>query len=227
MYEIPLGELPYEALSYVWGPEMPQRSIIMNDKDLNIRENLWLALHHLRLESEIRVLWIDAICIDQLNIDERNHQVAHMGMIYNRASRVIVWLESSDESSLLAFCSLNPGEWTGIFNPSMLMEGNKKLNAIYSLLTREYWKRLWIIQEFLMARDFVIQCGDESCPRLRISWFMSWIDSIHPIIPERAVIISRILKSLLARLLSEGLYSSHTVTRRWAIYSANSLNRMS
>jgi hypothetical protein len=53
----------YEALSYIWGPAKPVGSIIINGVDFDTRGNLWLALQHLRLESEPRVLWIDAICL--------------------------------------------------------------------------------------------------------------------------------------------------------------------
>jgi hypothetical protein len=215
VYEFPPDELPYEALSYVWGPEKPQRSITINENDLNVRENLWLALYHLRLGSETRVLWIDAICIDQMNIHERNHQVTQMGMIYNLASRVIVWLGPSDEASLLAFPALmNQEDWPIFFypsgDPSTIMEGNRKLSAIYSLLTREYWTRLWIIQEFLMARDFFIQCGNDKCTRMRISWFITWIEDVKIDSPglsqldsilERAVIIRQIRISAPVRLL--------------------------
>jgi hypothetical protein len=194
-YEISSDELPYEALSYVCGPETPRRSITIIDKnDLTkknnffVRNNLWLALRQLRLKFHLRVLWIDAICIDQWNPDERNHQVALMGMIYNRAWQAIVWLGCSDEVREKAFDTLKPNEWAGLFHPSddsiMIIEGNRKLKAVYPLLAQEYWKRLWIIQEFLMARDFLIQCGSKSCTKFGITYFMSSIDSIHPVIPE-------------------------------------------
>jgi hypothetical protein len=138
-------EVPYEALSYMWGPEHPVRLIAINENDFGIRENLWLALQHLRLENETRLLWIDAICINQENTDERNHQVTQMGKVYNLASRVVVWLGGSNSSSRLAFEALHPGQYGEFFNPSenlaTFVDGNKKLEAIYLLLTRDYWKR--------------------------------------------------------------------------------------
>jgi len=206
--EIPRDERKYEALSYAWGPEpkskTAQRSIAIDGNRFPVSENLWLALFHLRFEST-RVLWIDAICIDQGNLSERNQQVAMMGLIYSRASMVIVWLGSSDAASVLAFDGLKSNGWAGLLSddPSTIMEGNKKLKSLDPILHREYWKRLWIIQEFLMAKDFIIQCGNEICPGFRITWFMTWIGSINPVVPETMVIIQKIRGSVLARLVHQ------------------------
>jgi hypothetical protein len=166
----------YEALSYMWGPQNVLQYIFVSGNNILVRENLWCALQHLRLESENRVLWIDAMCINQQNIHERNHQVAQMRMIYKQARRVVVWLGPSDPSSVLGFQSLNnPGEWmelAGSKNPLTRSEGNKKLGAICSLFTRQYWNRLWIIQEYLLPRELILQCGNHQCTGFRISWFM-------------------------------------------------------
>ncbi|KAH8762828.1 heterokaryon incompatibility protein-domain-containing protein [Hyaloscypha finlandica] len=167
----------YEALSYMWGPQNVLQYIVVSGNNILVRENLWSALQHLRLESENRVLWIDAMCINQQNIHERNHQVAQMRMIYKQARRVVVWLGPSDPLSVLGFQSLNnPGEWMELTgsskNPLTRSEGNKRLGAICSLFTRQYWNRLWVIQEFLLARELILQCGNHQCTGFRISWFM-------------------------------------------------------
>ncbi|KAE9366433.1 HET-domain-containing protein, partial [Stipitochalara longipes BDJ] len=69
----------YEALSYEWGMAEPAQRIIMDGIDRHITPNLWSALYHLRLQENERVLWIDALCINQIDITERNHQVQLMG----------------------------------------------------------------------------------------------------------------------------------------------------
>ncbi|KAF8852372.1 HET-domain-containing protein, partial [Acephala macrosclerotiorum] len=80
----------YEALSYEWGPPCPGVfGIKLNGQEHFVRENLWLALRCLRLEDGPRTFWIDAICIDQSNIPERNHQVDQMGRIYSQALGVV------------------------------------------------------------------------------------------------------------------------------------------
>jgi hypothetical protein len=103
---ISLQDMPrYEALSYTWGDPNPCKMILLDGKPFSVRVNLWLALFHLRQLSLERVLWIDAICIDQGNVHERNHQVNRMGNIYKGASKVLVWLglEKDDSSRALSF----------------------------------------------------------------------------------------------------------------------------
>ena len=72
-------DLPnYEALSYVWGSETPCNTIRIHGEERAIRDNLWRALKQLRYADTSRALWVDAICIDQTNTKERNHQVRQM-----------------------------------------------------------------------------------------------------------------------------------------------------
>lgn len=95
--------IAYEALSYAWGDSQLSRLIWVNGKVMGISQNLESALEHLRHPSEPRNLWVDAICIDQGNVLERNEQVALMRDIYRSAQRVLVWLGESTEDSDLAF----------------------------------------------------------------------------------------------------------------------------
>ncbi|KAH9207480.1 heterokaryon incompatibility protein-domain-containing protein, partial [Leptodontidium sp. 2 PMI_412] len=90
--DLDADDLKYEALSYEWGETNISRSILLNGKEFSVRENLWSALTYLRHDEVERVLWIDAICIDQSDKGERNHQVGLMAQVYSRASRVVVWL---------------------------------------------------------------------------------------------------------------------------------------
>ncbi|KAF5725230.1 het-domain-containing protein [Fusarium mundagurra] len=82
---------PYEALSYTWGDEKASVRILLNGEEFSVRPNLANALAALRI-SEPRVLWVDALCINQEDIKERNHQVGMMRDIFRRAERVLVWL---------------------------------------------------------------------------------------------------------------------------------------
>ncbi|KAI0459915.1 heterokaryon incompatibility protein-domain-containing protein [Xylaria acuta] len=84
--------LRYEALSYVWGTEKSQQPIKCHGYDIPITQNLRHALLALRHQTLIRPFWIDAICINQQDKDERARQVAYMKLVYQYASRVIVWL---------------------------------------------------------------------------------------------------------------------------------------
>ncbi|KAF7533829.1 hypothetical protein G7054_g6745 [Neopestalotiopsis clavispora] len=92
-----LGTKPYTALSYTWGPPFEgapsgHRSITLCDASFHVTENLFQALAHLRNTETSLLLWVDAICIDQNDNLERNHQVARMANIYRSADQVYAWL---------------------------------------------------------------------------------------------------------------------------------------
>ncbi|KPA35126.1 heterokaryon incompatibility protein [Fusarium langsethiae] len=82
----------YEALSYCWGDTTELLKIKCNDQEFQVTENLFSALQHLRHEIYKRTLWIDAICINQKDLEERQSQVLLMKDIYTRSKRVVVWL---------------------------------------------------------------------------------------------------------------------------------------
>lgn len=96
------GTHSYEALSYVWGSETnPRRIVVASGPEeaptekhsyLNVTRNLFEALQYLRRSDASRRLWIDAICINQKDIPERNEQVRHMRLIYTTAIHIVVWL---------------------------------------------------------------------------------------------------------------------------------------
>ncbi len=91
----------YEALSYVWGSRSGTEPIRCDSKQLLVTPNCESALRHLRLKAKSRVLWVDAICIDQGNgmssIDERNLQVALMGEIYKKATCTLCWFGQGND----------------------------------------------------------------------------------------------------------------------------------
>ena len=83
------------ALSYTWGKGKAENSVTVNGAPFHIRQNLWEFLQQESSDQAregTRLLWIDALCINQTSIAEKNHQVALMGEIYTRTSKVIVWL---------------------------------------------------------------------------------------------------------------------------------------
>ncbi|RDW69922.1 hypothetical protein BP5796_08319 [Coleophoma crateriformis] len=158
----------YQALSYAWGAEATgQRVIKIEDQDFLVRENLYQALVHLRYADFERLFWIDAICIDQNNIRERNDQVGKMGRIYSRATDVVVWLGIESRCSRTAFSalerlSMEEGCLAGWTNDSRY---KPEFIAIKNISSRPYWKRMWIIQELFRARKILLQCGGD-----RLEW---------------------------------------------------------
>ncbi|KAJ5420976.1 Heterokaryon incompatibility [Penicillium sp. CMV-2018d] len=108
MYETSLDECTgsYEALSYVWGSDSEKTPIQINGRTLEIGLNLRLALFNLRELDKPRTLWVDAICIRQDCISERNQQVAVMDEIYRRARRTVVWLRDEVKGETSAAISM-------------------------------------------------------------------------------------------------------------------------
>jgi len=80
----------YFALSYTWGHTANQRRVVVDGTEFSIRENLWLFLQQQRYLltggylAKGDLIWIDALCIDQGNIPERNHQVMMMASIFSQ-----------------------------------------------------------------------------------------------------------------------------------------------
>ncbi|KAH8898236.1 hypothetical protein GQ53DRAFT_600346, partial [Thozetella sp. PMI_491] len=93
---------PYECLLYMWGPSVNSKSISMNNRTIQVRQNLWAALEAIRYETTSRTSRVDALCINQNDAPEVNTPVAIMGLIFHGALKVLVWLgETADDNDLL------------------------------------------------------------------------------------------------------------------------------
>ena len=104
--ELPVvsGGLPrYDALSYVWGSQADKLQINCNEQIIDVTRNLHYALVQLRSEYDEHVTWIDQLCINQDDSEERSREVAIMGQIYGLAQEVLVWLGPSDNDTLQIF----------------------------------------------------------------------------------------------------------------------------
>lgn len=163
-----LSSVPvYIALSYMWGEEDDMRPVCIDgDRTMSVRGNLW---HFLRLQSarisQPTLFWIDAICIDQSNVSERNHQVGLMKSIYTMASHVNIWLGQERDDSDLAIKFLTRTAKRGL-KPALhgfRQIWNRKIGqAMLDLYERPYWRRMWIIQEIIHAENLTVWCGKGS-----------------------------------------------------------------
>ena len=199
--EAPGQGVSYEALSYIWGAEDNPMEVLIDlaSKDskedvaeilvvvssnplryatLWVGQNLAGSLRHLRFKDTKRVLWIDAICINQADVVERNAQVSRMGDIFKMAERVIVWVGPSTEDSQLAMQTLDylgrqvvstadrrraPApdamEKTWFESSVQLPFDDSTWKAISNLLQRSWFERLWVVQEAHLARRGLFLCG--------------------------------------------------------------------
>ncbi|CAF9912789.1 MAG: hypothetical protein HETSPECPRED_001201 [Heterodermia speciosa] len=93
---ISLNDQPkYQGLSYAWGKPGIFKTIQLHGKPFEITVNLWVALRRLRSRHHDRIIWADAICINQKDLEERSSQVTLMGEIFSGASEVLIWLGNS------------------------------------------------------------------------------------------------------------------------------------
>lgn len=156
----------YKALSYTWGsPADPRHGINLNGYHFEVRENLWHALRRFQAGNVAPVIWIDAICINRSSDKERNHQVAKMKRIYEQATEVVVWLGPSYEDSDLAiklvkelYDHRKSVSW--VTQRFSMPDIKLALQALVHLLDRDYWWRIWIVQEVTVAQRIVFYCGD-------------------------------------------------------------------
>lgn len=119
-----------------------------------------------------KYFWIDAICIQQANIRERNHQVAMMGDVYTRAAEVIVWLGAEDIPfrgrgllNTIRRATLDPN--------TDVRENELELNeCLIQLAKKTYWTRAWVLQEFVLAAQIEIRYGSTGLPEdlFRLFW---------------------------------------------------------
>ncbi|KAH6665944.1 ankyrin repeat-containing domain protein [Halenospora varia] len=164
--------IPYNALSYTWGSNDRDRAITIDRRTLYITSNLYHALHYLRLEGQDRILWIDALCIDQNNEREKGHQVAQMGRIYKEAEQVIMWLGRPTPESDLAMDSMkrmvegnNEAEWRSLARARLQHEQlpcGALSHGLTFMLNQPWFRRIWILQEVANARVAIVQCGNKS-----------------------------------------------------------------
>ena len=179
-----LPEFRYEwgdflALSYTWGDPACVRKILVNGQSLQITQNLEACLRALRRKQYVKDgwrFWIDAICINQKDIVERAGQVKRMREVYSKAWTPVIWLGENTEDSGLALDLLvtlaseyasrdgvNRLTRTLHRNPEHFGRGSWR--ALNDLVCRQYWRRLWVLQEATLGRSSTpVLCGDKTLP---------------------------------------------------------------
>ncbi|KAJ8111178.1 hypothetical protein OPT61_g6167 [Boeremia exigua] len=160
----------YEALSYVWGDPTLSEEIFCEEmeavtsRSFMVTINCYNALKSLRLPDEIRGLWIDAICINQTDVIEREAQVAMMGSIYSGASQVVVHLGESYDDSDCVMRYLED-QYVPVEFPRRDVIPYPGALALASFSSRAWFSRTWVLQEIFSAQRAEVRCG-----RMSISW---------------------------------------------------------
>ncbi|OAG44225.1 hypothetical protein AYO21_01682 [Fonsecaea monophora] len=172
----------YNALSYCWGEPKMDGRVVVNGHLFPITRNLESALRQMReratneaatarTPSPSTFWWIDQICINQEDIEERGNQVALMRRIYRGAQSVHVWLGDAIEGSALAIDVVGkigqpptrgPGE-KEVEYPALSEEDVRKhWQALRLMLDQPWWERSWIRQEVSLGARTLVSWGDHS-----------------------------------------------------------------
>ncbi|KAK8001208.1 hypothetical protein PG991_013430 [Apiospora marii] len=152
-----LPRIQYRALSYVWGHagglECVQ-TITVDGQPFCVRQNLYDFLQTAVSKGENGLYFIDAICINQLNKEERCSQVSEMARIYRNADMVVAWLGAlnPEQAENIRSLSLDRGKNRGSWSA-------KQWAGLRYLSYHQYWSRIWIIQEVLLASGMIVWCG--------------------------------------------------------------------
>ncbi|KAL5320090.1 hypothetical protein ACEPPN_013152 [Leptodophora sp. 'Broadleaf-Isolate-01'] len=160
---------PYEAISYTW--ESPERTsrIIVDNLPFLTTEKVYSLLRGLSLLSQTKLVWIDYVCINQIDPVERSSQVLLMREIYNRAQRVIGWLGEAPDAATAKEIVLE----LALIYRSQALDGSRgyerysqdsRVPALQRFLRNDWFNRMWIIQEVAMARDLHMVYGSENIP---------------------------------------------------------------
>ncbi|KAK4246557.1 heterokaryon incompatibility protein-domain-containing protein [Corynascus novoguineensis] len=143
----------YDALSYAWGDATQTLPIMLDDAPYPITTNLEAALRYLRDPQGVLSLWVDAVCVNQLDIKERNTQVPRMRDIFERAGRTVVWLgdypphkkESVDAAFAFLECVFEK-IWSEIDSEaavqSMIKDHGDDISVLNSIVQRPWFNRV-------------------------------------------------------------------------------------
>ncbi|PTB62266.1 HET-domain-containing protein [Trichoderma citrinoviride] len=164
------GGPSFEALSYTWGLASVTKDIVINGTSFPVTANLYAFLQQYQEPDKTADLWIDAICINQADLLEKNHQIPMMNMIYASAKRLVIWLGEASSDSELAIKWI---EDLGMGSPYDKMPNipNNAWQAMQSFLERPWWKRIWIVPELATgAMGIKLETASVLCGHARISW---------------------------------------------------------
>lgn len=184
----------YQTLSYEWGQNKRDTPIDCDGYTVLITKNLEAALRRIRLIDRPLRMWIDSLCINQENIEERNHQVTLMPLIYKCSPRVNMWLgeeNTNTEEGIRMLGKLNDlyeqlkkalknssKDWLldeiASINALKIIIGDgiaiyeekqEQWVGLKDIMNRTYFERAWIVQEILLSWNATVVIG-----RHRFSW---------------------------------------------------------
>lgn len=164
---------PFSALSYAWGNEAPTASILCNGNTFHVTPHLYSALRTITHLGCATNLWVDAICLNQRDNEEKSIHVPKMATIYRAANNVLAWLGPAGENSDLVVDQTRIDQ---ISSAASVMQGQVAYSelvdrglpgftdpfwpALGKFCQRGWFFRLWVVQEIALGRENFMICGD-------------------------------------------------------------------
>jgi len=171
---------PYETISYVWGDALLRGSVYLHDQPTDVPLSTDIVLRRMRYTDRERILWIDAICINQTDFDERNRQVAMMAGIYGMTSTNLIWLGEDDNiSTEKANASISSvlndmrnetsdfqeltkqiyGTWGEMLYSDTRMSTDVDWSSFLRYFASPWFTRLWVVQEASLPAKSICHHG--------------------------------------------------------------------
>jgi len=179
----------FETISYCWEWDIREKEIMLNGMPFAVPKNLEAllqALQRKRCTDSTMKFWVDALCISQNDVAERNHQVKLMKKIYHMSFAVTIWLGEADEETdiavdFIAELSTYTLDYGGLwgrggygprFDENWIESGHggrlswMPWKALLAFFSCNYWQRFWIIQELAPNHNMTLfMCGDRQLSR--------------------------------------------------------------
>ena len=186
----------YEAISYVWGDPKDTVDIVCNGLRVPITVSLTDALRNFRHTSEPRVLWADALCINQKDDQEKGHQVKRMGEVYANAKRTLVWLGRDDQNvaedafalileantyfaDLFLQANRRARRMAPFVKPYPISMDRERWLGVTSLFKLPWFKRVWTVQESAIAEECRVYWGSASIDVADVLEICVWLSRRH------------------------------------------------
>jgi hypothetical protein len=195
LFQICLCSTPvpiYKALSYTWGEASNLVAVQITAgsstkaSQINVTPNCAAALQRLYENDPEVPIWIDAICIDQSNLEERAQQVSIMRDVYKLASQTIIFLGTQDKDSDIAMNYFSQFRDSKAVRLARLQEVDLQSpvpGAIQRFFSRPWFERVWVLQEANWGRDAIVLLSGSG--ETQISWISIKTASQDPILQRR------------------------------------------
>lgn len=161
---------PYVAISYVWGgpPKLQNKASFEDGGFLVVTDSAAAILRYIIANKSNKYYWMDALCINQNDLEEKAYQVPLMYCVYSSAEDVTAWVgeESSDSGAALDFVEWLERQFEGLAQTEIPLTRNimnntsEQWKALARFLDRPFFRRIWIIQEMVAASNAMLICGE-------------------------------------------------------------------